>query len=106
MTPIPKNKQIRSQRYLDWIDKQPCIVSGQKATHHHIRDWWTDGGTGKKPSDIYAIPLSSYNHTDGPDAIHQIGHHSWMERHYFTTEDLMKIVLDLHKRFLSEGNKF
>ena len=102
---VPKNKPVRSKRYLKWIDEQPCIISGQKATHHHIRSWWTDHGTSQKPSDIYAIPLSPEHHTDGNYAIHR-GKMKFMVKNAITEEGLMRFCLDLIRRFLAEGNKF
>ena len=52
-----KQKAFRSQKYLNWIDKQPSLLPGYgDVTHHHVR---IDGnaGTGMKPSDLFCLPL-------------------------------------------------
>ena len=74
MTPLPKRRRrpkmnvrepsvIRCPAHLKWVRGHYCVVKGiddhvceGKVEAAHVRSG-TDGGIGKKPSDIWAIPL-------------------------------------------------
>jgi hypothetical protein len=48
----------RSQKYLDWVRKQPCCVCEfPEAEAHHIKGVGNFSGAGLKADDILAIPL-------------------------------------------------
>lgn len=58
-----KVKNVRDKKHLDWVKTLPCCVSGvpgpSDPAHIRVR---TDGGTGLKPSDFWAVPLNHYLH--------------------------------------------
>lgn len=58
------------EKYLAWIRKLPCAVTGRtaKVQAAHIRKG-TDGSASKKPSDRWALPLSKTQH--------DIQHNKW-----------------------------
>src|SRR4051812_25258097 len=76
---LPKRKAIRSPAHLDWVRVLQCCVPGCRVRHcdpAHVRRG-TDGGTGKKPSDVWVVPLCHPHHLEQ----HQIGEASF-ERRY------------------------
>jgi len=77
MNPMPKQKRWKSEKYLEFIRKQPCIVCGYKTTQaHHIR-FANNSGTASKPSDTWTIPLCKLHHLE----YHQIGRDTFYDRH-------------------------
>jgi len=64
MKPVPKKKAYRDNKYLDFIRDQPCCLTGKPAEAAHIRNA-SNGGTSKKPSDTYALPLDHEKHICG-----------------------------------------
>lgn len=56
---IPKHKPIRAPKHLAFLRKLPCVVTGYvghgiEAAHIRLG---TNGGTGMKPGDDWAIPM-------------------------------------------------
>jgi len=77
MTPQPKQKRWRSEKYLKFIRKQPCIICGHYETQaHHIR-FANNSGISKKPSDSWTISLCPLHHAE----FHQMGRDTFYERH-------------------------
>lgn len=75
----------RSERYLDYIRGQDCLVNNDCAGNvipHHI----ITGGKGKKCSDFYAIPLCHKHHIEG---LHQKGIETFEKFHSI---DLWRVV--------------
>ena len=60
--PHPKPKNLRSKKYLDFIKSKPCIWCGRSEAEPHHERRFSDGGTGLKPSDIYAVPVCRVCH--------------------------------------------
>ncbi len=59
---LQKQKNLRSKKWLDHIRSMECLFCPSDETEpHHIRKH-TDGGTGLKPSDFYAIPVCREHH--------------------------------------------
>lgn len=75
---LSKHTAHRNAKYLSWLRKRPCVVSGEKAQcAHHIR-LGTNGGCSLKPSDYFCVPLLHKYHTTGPDALHIIGEETFL----------------------------
>lgn len=72
--------QIRSPGHLAWVRGHVCAVENAdcqgKIEAAHVRIG-TDGGTGVKPSDCYAIPLCFAHHT----MQHSMGERSFEAAH-------------------------
>ncbi|MEX0798410.1 MAG: hypothetical protein WEB87_03040 [Bacteriovoracaceae bacterium] len=77
---LSKHKPHRNVKYLNWLRKQPCVVSGEKAQcAHHVR-LGTNGGASLKPSDYFCIPLLNEYHTTGACALHNIGEETFFKQ--------------------------
>ena len=74
--PAKVSTMIRCPGHLVWLRGFQCIVRGCKnepaVEAAHVRVG-TDGGTGMKPSDIWAVPVCRTHHRFGAYAIHTIG---------------------------------
>ena len=66
MNPQPKNKTDKDPKYLAWIRKQPCVITGKTPCEAHHTD---TGGMGMKGSDYSALPLYHTEHK----RCHQMG---------------------------------
>ncbi|MBT7630977.1 MAG: DUF968 domain-containing protein [Desulfobacula sp.] len=67
MNPHLKPITWKSKKYLDHVRKFPCAVCGFTDTQaHHIRFSY-NSGMGKKPGDIWAIPLCHTHHREYHD---------------------------------------
>lgn len=74
MNPQPKPKTFRSRKHLDFVKKHRCLACelfvqmfiGQTSFMGTIdpshESFGNDKGTGKKSSDLYAVPLCRYHH--------------------------------------------
>ena len=86
--PLPKGeKPVHDQTYLDFIDRQPCLVPGcrRKATHHH-QAAKGHKGMGQKADDQRCLPLCCYHHTgDGIGVLPGSVHHSKLSGEKFFT---------------------
>lgn len=56
----------KDKKYLEWIRRQPCIVTGQDFTQtdmvaHHVR-YKSKAGMGQKPCDYRTVPLTALEH--------------------------------------------
>ena len=69
---------FRSEKHLAWIRTQPSAATGEsmgiEACHVRIG---SDGASGMKPSDFYALPLTAYEHRKQ----HSIGEHSFWSQY-------------------------
>lgn len=85
---LKRHPNHRNSKYLNWLRKRPCVVSGKKAQcAHHIR-LGTNGGTSLKPSDYFCIPLLNEFHTTGPSAIHIIGEETFLKHFKLNKHEL------------------
>lgn len=82
-------KRIRSRRYLEWIRRQPCCVTGRPAEAHHVK---TRGAGG---SDYTAIPLCREEHEE----IHRVGRVTYAERKRISYS---AIIFDHLTRYIRE----
>jgi len=66
----PKPNVRRRVQHLAFVRRLPCVACGKAAPSHaaHVRTG-TDGGTGMKPGDRYAVPLCAACHARQ----HQVG---------------------------------
>ena len=94
---VRQPSQIRCQGHLKLVRGFRCAIEGKnghECSNHieaaHVRTE-TDGGTGLKPSDIYAIPLCSDAHKEQ----HQIGEPAFEKKYGL---NLQEIATDLWKR--------
>lgn len=100
---LSKHTQHRNSKYLDWLRKQKCVVSGDPAQcAHHIR-LGTNGGTSLKPSDYFCIPLLNEYHTTGPFALHVVGEETFLNQ--FKLEP-KKLFVSYLKEFLMQEQGF
>jgi hypothetical protein len=82
---VPRGKRKPNNRlqpaHLAFIRKLSCVRCGTpwriEAAHVRIG---TDGGTGLKPSDCYAVPLCGECHTTGIGAQHRCGELTFWSR--------------------------
>ena len=96
---LSKHKNHRNLKYLNWLRKQPCVVSGDKAQcAHHIR-LGTNGGSSLKPSDYFCIPLLNEYHTTGSYAIHVVGENTFLKQ---LKLDRNKLFIQFLKQYLVE----
>jgi len=88
--------QRRHPRHLDWIRAHRCAACStmDAVVAHHVRIN-TDGATGLKPSDWFALPLCPSCHT----AVHA-GERSFEKRHQSMWPDGMR---ELALRFASRS---
>lgn len=83
----------RNLNYLNWLRKEMCAVSGEKAEcTHHVRIG-TNGGCSIKPSDYFCIPLLHEFHTTGKNALHLIGEKTFFEYYDLDFEQLVIFYL-------------
>ena len=66
MTPDPKPQTDKDPKYLAWIRKQPCVITGKTPCEAHHTE---TGGVGMKGSDYSALPLHHAEHR----RCHQVG---------------------------------
>lgn len=77
--PMGREKRIRSPAHLGWVRSHACCVpgcNGRPIEAAHVRSG-TDGGTGIKPGDMWAISLCASHHRDQ----HQVGEAEFERRH-------------------------
>ena len=92
-----KEKRRIDKLYREWVQDLPSALTGIIITGyaHHIRTN-NNAGTGKKPADIYMIPLTNAEH----DLWHRNGN-IWIEDHFI---DINETMNRLHDRFILEFN--
>jgi hypothetical protein len=94
---LTKHSNHRNAKYLSWLRKQNCVISGTKAQcAHHIR-LGTNGGSSLKPSDYFCIPLLNEHHTTGPQALHMIGEDTFLTEYKL---DKVQLFIGFLKQFL------
>lgn len=94
--------------YLDWIRKQPCIITGKKTGEPitaivgsrlvrveaaHMRAGRTKG------TDMTALPVDWWWHTGGPYSQHKMGIRSWADHHNL---DIPALIAAHRKRYALE----
>jgi len=96
MTPIPKSKPWRSEKYKAFIRSKPCLVCGDKADAHHEPLFCS--GMGSKEQDSCCVPLCAKCHFER----HALGVVTFWTRHTIAPE--MEIIR-LLTEYLMKGNK-
>lgn len=83
MGTVREDAPIRSPSHLAWVRGHECAALGLTQVEccgrmeaAHVRTG-TDGGTGKKPSDCFSIPLCTSHHL----IQHQLGESAFEERY-------------------------
>ena len=72
--PQQLTKTYRSARYLDFIRKQPCIITGSfPSVPHHT----SKAGIGLKGSDYLTVPLKPELHNE----LHTIGQKTFQDKY-------------------------
>jgi hypothetical protein len=91
---IPKGKTTRSAKYLAYIRRQPCLISGcrGKAEAAHTGRH----GVGIKASDFDAVPLCTEHHTLSAHSYHALGERPFAK---FWGLDLAATIERLNKKF-------
>ena len=84
---VIKKKTIKAPWYLEWVRTLPCVVCGSWSQAHHLKGHG-HGGTGKKVSDLWVMPLCAEHHAE----LHNHGHVTW-ERKYGKQEDYIMATL-------------
>jgi len=77
--PMGRDKRIRSPAHLGWVRSHACCVpgcDGRPIEAAHVRSG-TDGGTGLKPGDMWAISLCAAHHRGQ----HQVGEPEFERQH-------------------------
>ena len=91
---LKKHKQLRSLEHLRFVRSKQCAIQGMKGDSRihvcsgpiqaaHIR-MGTDGGTGKKPSDNFTVPLCAKAHVEQG----QIGEGAFEKRYLLNTKKM------------------
>ncbi len=91
---------IRDRGYLDWLRDQPCAATNRfpPSDPAHVRSG-SNGGTGMKPSDDNALPLSHNEHAEQ----HRIGEIAyWRDRIMKDDWLLMRCVRALAHEYYNE----
>ena len=91
-TAIKKRRKVDKRtpgerEYFSWLAEQPCAVSKASSIYcerSHIRRLKYGAGTGKKPSDWFAIPIMQILH----QRLHQMGDKTW-ENQYGPQESFL-----------------
>ena len=95
---LKKHKQLRSLEHLRFVRSHPCSIRGMIGDSRihvcsgpiqaaHIR-MGTDGGTGKKPSDNFTIPLCADAHAEQG----QIGEQAFEKRYLLNTKKMAECL--------------
>lgn len=106
-----ENREGYEPEYLDWIRKQPCIITGRTTGR-----WWVlshgqevrvevkveaahmkAGRT--KGTDMTALPVESQYHTRGPESQHEMGIKSWARHHHL---DIPLLIAQHRKAYALE----
>jgi hypothetical protein len=81
---LRESPQLRSPAHLKWVRGHECSIAAKhdcigKIQAAHVRTG-TDGGTGKKPSDNYTIPLCIRAHSEQ----HLMGESAFERKYQFS----------------------
>lgn len=97
MTMLPKPKRELDPKYLEFIDRIPCIALGAgclgDVTHHHLQKKG-HGGKSTKCSDKRAIPLCASHH----DEIHRHGRATFIAKYKLDTEAWIQTLNSIYGR--------
>jgi hypothetical protein len=100
MSPQPKLPRIEDPQHLAFIRTLPCVKCNAKPCEAaHIRRG-TDGGTGRKPSDKWAVPLCH--------ACHALQHQKGEKFFWGDIESARQLAHNLHllSGFARDGKKY
>lgn len=89
-------KTFRSERYLQWVRKQPCAICGIRAGQAH-HEPLGENFVGGKPPDTHALPMCAECH----ELRHQHGV-QWASKQ----RDLKIEIIRMITRYLSYGFTF
>lgn len=100
MKPQPKPKRELDPKYLDFIDKLPCVVHGPdcsygegRSTHHHLQQKG-HGAKASKCSDRRAIPMCAKHH----EIIHRTGRETFLNTHGLDPEAIITNLNSIWER--------
>lgn len=102
---FPKNLPGRSKKYMDWISRQPCCLTGMEANEQQSVDPHHEpvpghGTMGGKPCDSRCVPVAHFLHCEMEDA-NSSRKEVW-ERFGIDPEE---IILEMQARWEQEGGK-
>jgi hypothetical protein len=100
MKPQPKPERITDKKYLKWIRKMPCVVTGRIGKdpdtgeslndYHHVNPDG-HGGVATKCSDYRALPLIHEKHVEA----HNAGKRTFARRNALDYEHWIKFLNEL-----------
>jgi hypothetical protein len=76
------NPSAAQKRYLDWVEQQPCVVTGKYGvTKHHVTAG-RDGGRFSR-SHWIVVPLirELHQHDYGEQSVERLNHGTFFDRH-------------------------
>ena len=86
----PKPKTDKDPKYLAWVRKQPCVITGRTPCEaHHTQT----GGTAMKGSDYAALPLYFEMHRE---------HDRVGKKTFWRLYDVKQIIIDHLVRYIKE----
>ena len=71
------DSRSKDRKYLDWVKRQPSVISGLPADDPHHVVGHGFGGMGIKAGDYFSFPLTRQEHT----MLHDMGYESWEKRY-------------------------
>lgn len=94
----PRRGRIVDRDYLAFIAAQPCLISGEPATIHHVRSM------GSPKDDTRTIPLAPRYHMIqwGPESIEALGKKRFQERHGVNIEEAIERYQSLYRACKSQ----
>ena len=102
----PRRGRVVNREYLAFVAEQPCIVSGERATVHHVRT------LGSPKDDTRTLPLAPRYHLIqcGPESIEALGKKRFQELHGVDLEAEISRLQELYARVvlsrgLPDGNR-
>jgi len=84
MTPNPKRSTFRSERYLSFVRKHPCLICGRESVAHH--EPLGCSGMSIKCDDSRCLPLCVAHHAER----HQTGFKTFWDKYRIAPE--MEII--------------
>jgi hypothetical protein len=101
-----KVKPARSKKYREWIAKQPCCLTGHRATEYlgvdpHHENRAGESGTSTKPCDSRCVPVRHdlHNLMESPG-------HSRREVWEKYSKDPEKVIQQMQEKWLQDHKKF
>ena len=88
---MKKTKNIVDYEYRAWLEQEPCSSGGPCCAAHQREG--ADGGTGLKPSDMFAVPLCHACH----GLQHRVG-----EKTFWGPENKYQIMVNCITKYRKE----